>query len=596
MKTKNIRKVSFKSILLRTFAITSVVPILAIGIFMVYGVLQAIRSNTDTLMETNLQQVDNNIVLSLKAYEDLSYQIYTNDDVVELVKSIDEGKDVAASVSQLRRYMNGLLNTKDYVRAITIITEGGAVVTYDTMTAVTIESSWLDNFSRDTSEIYEEVMLDYNMHMYETEYATTFANNDYYLLHMAHRIVNYKKLYERIGMVIISLDEAILSDIHSPDSGLADKCTFIVDANGRILSIKDRSYIGSMVQMNIEDEKLQKQEYISFGTINSKWADAYTQQNERYGWTLVTIIDESDTRRALAMQAIFITGVALGILLLAVVLSLRLTRRLTNEIDTISSGMERAQEGDYTTRIEINKDMPEELETMAGAYNEMIEKIMDANEKEKEANRRHQEAQIAALEAQINPHFLYNTLDTINWMAIEKDEFDISNAINALATILRYAIAKSNAKVTVRDEMEWLKKYIFLQQFRLKDKFVCELDVEPDLMDAPIHKLLMQPFIENAIIHGFEGEIENATVWITMKKSDENIVIKIRDNGRGMPKESVEQINTGNIEGKDRTHIGMGNVITRMKMYYGVDASVKAESVLGDGTTITLTIPCFNVE
>ena len=104
----------------------------------------------------------------------------------------------------------------------------------------------------------------------------------------------------------------------------------------------------------------------------------------------------------------------------------------------------------------------------------------------------------------------------------------------------------------------------------------------------------MQPFIENAIIHGFEDNLGDATIWIKISSDADNIIITIKDNGKGIPPESVEQINAGNIEGKDRTHIGMGNVITRMKMYYGADASVHASSKIGEGTVITLTIPRFS--
>src|SRR5690606_22009806 len=119
-----------------------------------------------------------------------------------------------------------------------------------------------------------------------------------------------------------------------------------------------------------------------------------------------------------------------------------------------------------------------------------------------------------------NPHFLYNTLDTINWMAIEKNEFDISNAITSLATILRYAITNSNEMVTVRDEVEWLKKYIYLQQTRLKNTFRCEINVEPEALDFRIHKLLLQPFIENAVIHGFEGIKRENVLRIDMRMED----------------------------------------------------------------------------
>lgn len=593
MKKPDNKRVSFKSTLLRTFAITSVAPILAIGLFSVFNIIKTLRRNTDTLMKSNLLQIDNNIQITLDAYEDLEYQIYTNDDVVEWIRRIDEGQDVPATVNQLRRYMNGLLNTKEYIRAITVITEGGSVITYDTMTAVSTDSSWIDNFSMDVKAMYEEVTADYKNYTYPTEYGTSFANKDYYLFHLAHRIINYRKINDRIGMVIVSLDEELLPTIYASDNGGNDRCTYLTDENGRIISIdsKDKSAIGTMVDLNCKNAKKQEAEFVKHSSINKRWALAYSQKDDVYGWNVVSVMDDSDLRRTLAFQGLLVAGIASAILALVIFLSVKITQILDKDIATVASGMERAQEGDLTTKIEINQDMPVEIESMAGAYNEMIEKLAEANEKEKEANRKQQEAQIAALEAQINPHFLYNTLDTINWMAIEKDEFDISNAINALATILRYAIAKSNAKVTVKDETEWLKKYIFLQQFRLKDKFECELDVDSDLLEDPIHKLLMQPFIENAIIHGFEDSTGDAIIRIKIAGDNDRIIITISDNGKGMPQESVDQINTGNIEGKDRTHIGMGNVITRMRMYYGSEASVKASSELGKGTVITLTIP-----
>ena len=290
---------------------------------------------------------------------------------------------------------------------------------------------------------------------------------------------------------------------------------------------------------------------------------------------------------------IIIVGTAMAIIGLAMFLTVVITRRLTDSVNTLASGMERAQEGDLSTKIETSDTMPLEMAAMATSFNEMIEKLDESGRKEKEASQRQQEAQIAALEAQINPHFLYNTLDTINWMAIERDEFDISNAINALANILRYAIKDSSAKVTIKEEMEWLKKYIFLQQFRLKDKFKCNLHVDPNLMDAPIYKLLMQPFIENAIIHGFEGEIKEPELDISIQKEDDGnrIEIVIADNGKGISQEIVDQINAGKVTQKGRTHIGMGNVITRIRMYYKDAGKVIASSKLGEGTTIKIYVP-----
>ena len=596
MKSKNSRKISFRRMLLKYMVFVSVVPILVLGTFSVFNVYRTIQNNTDKMMDANLTQIGNSINTTINAYEDLEYQIYTNDDVVAWCEMIDEGKDVPATVNQMRRYIRGLINTKDYIRAITIVTDGGYVVTYDTMNWFSNESSWIENFSKDSNEIYDEVTADYKKKIYSTEYATTFANDDYYLFHLAHRIVNYKNLEEKVGMVIVSLDEKLLQSSYDTESDSTGRDTYIIDSEGRIISNKYRQpLIGAKVNRNISSKRAQEKEYINASSIHGRWVNVYVSTNELRDWTVVSVIDDANLKLTVFLQTLYTAGIAFVILLLAFVSSLSISRRLNSDIERLSSGMGRAKEGDLNTRIDINEDTPEEIETMANAYNDMIDKLRESTEKERIATKKQQDAHIVALEAQINPHFLYNTLDTINWMAIEKEEFDISNAINALATILRYAIAKSNALVTVREEIEWLKKYIFLQQFRLKDAVSCELDVDPDIMDASIHKLLMQPFIENAIIHGFEDSTENATLWISLKNEDNHIVIRIKDNGKGMSPEMVDQINKGVIEAKDRTHIGMGNVITRMKMYYADDASVRVESTMDVGTIVTLKVP-YNKE
>ncbi|NLZ83143.1 MAG: histidine kinase, partial [Clostridiales bacterium] len=231
-------------------------------------------------------------------------------------------------------------------------------------------------------------------------------------------------------------------------------------------------------------------------------------------------------------------------------------------------------------------------ETIALQFNDMLGKLDASIKKEKEAGERQRHAEIKALEAQINPHFLYNTLDTINWMAIDKNEFDISNAISSLAAILRYAIKNSNLTVEIRDEIQWLKDYIYLQQTRLKNSFSCDINVDPDVLDCKIHKLLLQPFIENSIIHGFEGVYKEHVLEIIFKLVGEFVSITVKDNGKGIEPSLVESFNMEIFHTiEDDSHIGMKNAIARLHMYYGTNARVNVSSTLGEGTVITLMIP-----
>ena len=222
----------------------------------------------------------------------------------------------------------------------------------------------------------------------------------------------------------------------------------------------------------------------------------------------------------------------------------------------------------------------------------MLGILDEAMKKEKEAGERQLEAEIKALEAQINPHFLYNTLDTINWMAIDKEDYDISNAISSLAQILRYAIKNSNAMVEIRQELEWLKNYVFLQQIRLKNSFRYEVNADPEILDCKIHKLILQPFIENAIVHGFDGVAREHFLSIRLEPQKDDICITIKDNGKGIEPSLVDEINCKMFRSMDRgSHIGMENVISRLRMYYGEEANVKVSSIMGEETEVILLLP-----
>lgn len=228
---------------------------------------------------------------------------------------------------------------------------------------------------------------------------------------------------------------------------------------------------------------------------------------------------------------------------------------------------------------------PTEIEIIAEEFNSAMEKLKQSVEKQKNA-------EIAALEAQINPHFIYNTLDTINWMAIDKDEYEISGMIATLAGILRYGISDSNGVVQIREEVDWLKQYVFLQQTKLKNAFECQINAQPELLGLPIHKLLLQPFVENAILHGFEGVERKYRLLVDMARDGDFVRIRIEDNGCGIPGEIAEEINEGIFrKTDDRNHIGMENAITRIRMYYGNQARVRVESQSGVGTTVEVRIP-----
>ena len=149
-----------------------------------------------------------------------------------------------------------------------------------------------------------------------------------------------------------------------------------------------------------------------------------------------------------------------------------------------------------------------------------------------------------------------------------------------------------NGVVQIREEVDWLKQYVFLQQTKLKNAFECQINAQPELLGLPIHKLLLQPFVENAILHGFEGVERKYRLLVDMARDGDFVRIRIEDNGCGIPGEIAEEFNEGIFrKTDDRNHIGMENAITRIRMYYGNQARVRVESQSGAGTTVEVRIP-----
>ena len=589
------KRVSLWKKIISIFALTSTIPIVILCLFMIYTTTDILKKNTDTLMRNNIKQLNDNLNIQINAYEGVLYQLYTEDKIVEWVDKLNAEEDMPVTISQLRRYLRGILNSNDYIRSITIITESGLEVTYGCIATTTYANSWIENFSYSTEELYEEISSDNKLHVFPTEYGNTFANKDHYLFHMANRIIDYRDLDKQIGIVIVSLDEELLENILKSSYGNIGT-NILLDKNGRVISCNNKEKIGTVLFNKNSTEEEKKSSFISFVgdmlQINKKHISVYSYLNEELQWELVSAENQSVYMKEIKHNAYIIVLVGLLLLFVTIFLLWELLRQLINSINTVVSSMRVAGAGDLSTRIEISEKMSLEIENIALQFNETLGKLVCALEKEKEATDKQRKAEIRALEAQINPHFLYNTLDTINWMAIDRGEFDISNAIGSLANILCYAITDSNGTVCIRDEIEWLKKYIYLQQFRLKNKFVRVIEVAPELLDVKIHKLLLQPFIENAIIHGFNGEQDEYILEVYISREKNYLVIIIRDNGSGMSSDLVNRINNGQtIKTEGENHIGMDNAIMRLNMYCEGQAKVMVTSEINKGTEVKLILP-----
>ncbi|MDF2613347.1 MAG: yehU 12 [Clostridia bacterium] len=593
---------SFKYKLIFSFVVVSIIPILLMQAIAYYNITSTMRENTKQLMNMNLIQTSKSLDATLSVYDNLLYQLYTNDDIVKLVEDVNKEKDIAVKFNQLRRLLHSFSNAKDGIKSITIITPNGKTIYYDKITASTLKSSWLDKGVYHKQDIYNKVSSTNNTTILPTQFAAELGGQRYYLFHIGHRIIDYMDINKDVGVIMISIDEEVINEVCNDNkrSAVNEKVSsvnFILDKENNMITFTDKDLIGK----NINEYLDEKEE-----TLDNRYIDLVKRTNKTdyesaivntlfdhvTGWTIVNVADQKYLFEKIYSQQRMTVVVGLLAIFVLIGIIIYITNRLSGSVGRVLNAMKIVEQGELSARVEVDDSIPQEILMIAVRFNKMISRLQELMEQVKAATFKQKEAEIRALEAQINPHFLYNTLDCINWMAIDHNEYEVSNMINSLAKILRYSIDKSNTMVYMHEEIDWLKQYIYLQQTRMKYTFEVEIDVDEEVLYCRIHKLLFQPFVENSIIHGFERIKRGGVLTVGVKDNDKNILVNLADNGKGMPQHTVNRLNSKlqSIENED-SHIGIENVKERLNMYYGSDADVKIESIEGIGTTVYIEIP-----
>lgn len=579
--------------IMSAFVMASIVPILTIQ-FIGYNMnSNSLKRKIDTLMVDNLTQLSERVDLTMDIYSNLVYQIYVDDKIIENVNTLlngnGEGREVAfhAIYNRLQQAEKSVRG----IRSISVICANGQSVTYDAGTGSSIENLW-DDYG-DLREIapYRDVQGMPGMLVTPTTRHKGYDGDAFYF-HISKCMYDYNNLNRgTIATIVMSVDESVLRDICAvaiAEDEAEYNINFITDTNGFVISYPNSFYTG--ISMN---PKLTVQEFVQVtGLLKGQNTAVNKYVNGHRGWVYYNVYNKDYMMRDIRNNQIMFILISLAAILFSSVLISYIVRRIGSSVALIIDGIDQVKEGNLNVSVAL--DSKDELGQIASNFNDMTGKVRNLIAEVSEAKDKQKDAEIRALEAQINPHFLYNTLDSINWMAIEKEEYGISRMLRNLGVILRYSVNRSNQMVSVTEVADWLEKYISLQQMRFNQSFRFELNVAEAAGSVRIYKLLLQPFVENAVIHGFKGMEKGGVLRVDIFLSDtgERLNIIIEDNGKGMPREMAESFNVREQAVRDEGgSIGLHNAFARMDMYYGREAVWNVNSIEGMGTVITLTLP-----
>ncbi len=279
-------------------------------------------------------------------------------------------------------------------------------------------------------------------------------------------------------------------------------------------------------------------------------------------------------------------------ILLCLLVSSRLSALISKPIGTLAAAMRHFRKGDFDTRIDLDRE--DEFGQLATGFNKMTSQLKKTMAEQVEAERKINNARIEMMQAQLNPHFLYNTLDTIKWVAKANQVPEVATMSASLAGILRTSISEKQF-CSLEKELELVQNYCEIQKIRFDNKFDLVIDVPGSIRGAMIPKLILQPIVENAIIHGMEesldGHIYVAAIRDTDKDSGKDLLkISVQDDGKGISDEMMQALNNDDVETL-KGHLGLNNVNTIIRLYYGKEYGVSAVRPSMGGTIMIVTLP-----
>jgi sensor histidine kinase YesM len=300
------------------------------------------------------------------------------------------------------------------------------------------------------------------------------------------------------------------------------------------------------------------------------------------------------------------TSLAAAAAIIATILAAHIiSSRITNGINLLIKGIRRFAEGDFNSPVEV-KSLDEigylavEFNRMADSINRLITDIYEAELKKRKAETNALRFEYSALESKINPHFIYNTLESVNSLAKLKGADDISRIICLLGDLLRDNISSTVEIIPLKKEIENISRYLQIQKLADGEKFDIHITVQENARQAMVPKFILQPLVENALYHGILVSIKHGDLFLHIKREGENLSITISDNGVGMNREKLFRLLDYSVEPKDETgvhtKVGVRTVDKRLKILYGEKYGLRIESEENTGTTVNLLLPFFTAE
>lgn len=576
----NVKPKKLKNLFYRNFILLILIPILLI-ILIALGIIK------DKVLDSATEKIElaqNNIVTTFnKELEDtalkLSHFLQTNENqILELANSYNLGN--AHEKYEYNKLINRMLSLmmvskSDVVAIHFYMKDGNALCLKDDLKMslnILRQSIWYRKALEEEGRVFIGGMAK------DVTYGKGYLDDVMVFTFVPRKQDNL----DQIEMVCLYLNSSIEESIKNYEKYSELGEVYLVDGKGNVLIGKSNPALPEDILTSPAGSYMKTfRRHSMYYKISKVQVD---------GWKIINAVDTKVLLREFDQIANIIIAIAIGLFGLFILFSNSFLKDIINPINELVKGMKRVRSGNL--EIQVKVEGQEELKELGQSFNSMIRQIRALIAYNERQQKEKHEVEIRALQSQINPHFLFNTLNAIKFMAMVAKFDSIKNMAESLMKIMSCTFKGTEEVYTVAEEIEVLKSYSYIMKIRYSDSFNVDFNIEPSILDAKIPRLLIQPILENAITHGFEEMEDIGEVVISGKLCEDKLIFLVEDNGKGMSKDKCKELLAErSVKGDNKGGIGLWNVQRRIQLTYGESYGLHIESEEDKYTKVYVCIP-----
>ena len=582
-----------KMILLNSFLV--IFTVLLISLISISSFTRLNNRNIESLSEQIIMQVAQNIDYYSIEMQNIStianYDYYIQNYLSN--QTMTPGQEYEYT-SNMNRLFNNISNTRTDINAVMVVSNEGRVVSNINPNEIN------PNYNFTNQSWYQHAMeLDNSFLMVQPHRQSYFKNSTDLVISFVRKIKSFDS-NKVLGAIIIDLNLNALKKICSSVHLGKDGYVIIVDENSNVIYHPDYSYMyrawDEMYAKEVfkEDDPLIIEVLKSHGQTVEKNFDGRqlmltSHTIEDLNWTVIGVYPQDDILAEQAGITVLIIAIGLTVAGIGILSTMFISSLIFNPINSLQKRMKKTEKG--TLSIAKSADYTkDEVGALNNSFDAMISQISELLQRIKTEERQKRKAELKFLQAQINPHFLYNTLDSIIWMA-ESNHKDVVPMTENLARLFRLSLSGGREIITIREEIDHVLSYLNIQKMRYASKLDFKIKVEEEILPLQTLKLILQPLVENAIYHGIKNMRNKGNILIKGMRIMDSVLLQVMDDGVGIEKEKLSAILQTNASNK--SGVGIKNTDERIKLYYGESYGLEILSERGIGTVVDVWLPAI---